>query len=47
MNRALDVSNKEDADLYVMAQELQKTVSKGSAKPEYEKSNKPQTEDIV
>jgi len=47
MNRSLDVSNKEDADLYVMAQELQKTVSKGSAKPEYEKSNKPQTEDIV
>ena len=47
MNRALDVSKKEDADLYMMAQELQKTVSKGAAKPEYEKNNKPQTEDIV
>ena len=47
MARALDVSKKEDADLYMMAQELQKTVSKGAAKPEYEKNNKPQTEDIV
>jgi hypothetical protein len=47
MNRSLDVSKKEDADLYMMAQELQKTVSKGAAKPEYEKNNKPQTEDIV
>jgi hypothetical protein len=47
MLRALDVAKKEDADLYLMAQELQKTVSKGAVKPEYEKSNKPQTEDIV
>jgi len=47
MARALDVSKKEDADLYLMAQEFQKSVSKGSAKPEYEKSDKPQTEDIV
>ena len=47
MSRALDVAKKEDADLYLMAQELQKSVSKGAAKPEYEKSNKPQTEDIV
>jgi hypothetical protein len=30
-----------------MAQEFQKSVSKGQAKPEYEKSNKPQTADIV
>jgi hypothetical protein len=47
MNRALDVSKKEDADLYLMAQEFQKSVSKGSAKPEYEKSDKPKTEDII
>ena len=47
MSRALDVAKKEDADLYLMAQELQKSVSKGAAKPEYEKSKKPQTEDIV
>jgi len=47
MARALDVSKKEDADLYLMAQEFQKSVSKGIAKPEYEKSDKPQTEDIV
>jgi len=30
-----------------MAQELQKTVSKGSAKPEYEKKVESKTEDIV
>jgi hypothetical protein len=47
MARALDVSKKEDADLYLMAQEFQKSVSKGAAKPEYEKSNKSQSEDIV
>jgi len=47
MVRALDVSKKEDTDLYLMAQEFQKSVSKGSAKPEYEKSNKPKTEDII
>ena len=47
MNRALDVSKKQDADLYLMAQEFQKAVSKGSAKLEYEKSDKPKTEDII
>jgi len=47
MVRALDVSKKEDADLYVLAQEFQKSVSKGSAKPEYEKSDKPKTEEII
>ena len=47
MARALDVSQKEDADLYLMAQEFQKSVAKGSAKPEYEKSDKPKTQDIV
>ena len=41
------ISKKEDADLYLMAQEFQKSVSKGSAKPEYEKSNKPVSGDIV
>jgi len=34
--RNLDVSNKKDADLYEIAQQLQKTVSKGAAKPKYE-----------
>jgi hypothetical protein len=47
MARALDVSNKEDANLYLMAQEFQNSVSKGQAKPEYEKSDKPKAEDIV
>ena len=47
MARALDIAQKEDADLYLMAQEFQKSVSKGQAKPEYEKSNKPRTADIV
>jgi hypothetical protein len=47
MARALDVAKKEDADLYLMAQELQKSVAKGAAKPEYEKNNKPKTQDIV
>ena len=47
MLRALDVNVKADADLYLMAQELQKTVAKGSIKPEYETNNKPQTEDII
>ena len=44
--RMLDVSKKADADLYVAAQELQKTVAKGSTKPQYEKANA-KTEDIV
>jgi len=49
MVRALDVSQKIDADLYLMAQEFQKSVSKGAATPEYEKSDKTKTkvEDIV
>tara|TARA_R100001015_G_C4613422_1_gene169099 strand:- start:124 stop:897 length:774 start_codon:yes stop_codon:yes gene_type:complete len=37
--RMLDVSNKSDADLYVAAQELQKTVAKGSAKPKYDNNS--------
>ena len=47
MARALDIAQKEDADLYLMAQEFQKSVSKGQAQPEYEKSEKSKTADIV
>lgn len=43
--RMLDVSNKKDADLYMAASQLQKTVVKGTAKPKYEK--KTATTDIV
>ena len=43
--RMLDVSNKEDSALYVAAQELQKTVAKGSAKPKNESNGS--TENIV
>jgi hypothetical protein len=43
--RMLDTSKSEDADLYVAAQELQKTVAKGTAKPKYE--NNSNTGDIV
>ena len=43
--RMLDISNTRDADLYVAAQELQKTVAKGTAKPKYE--NNSTTGDIV
>ena len=43
--RMLDISKSEDADLYVAAQELQKTVAKGTAKPKYE--NNSTTGDIV
>jgi hypothetical protein len=34
--RNLDVSDKADADIYEVAQQLQKTVSKGAAKPKYD-----------
>ena len=43
--RMLDVTNQNDSDLYVAAQELQKTVAKGTAKPKYE--NNSTTGDIV
>ena len=43
--RMLDTSKAEDATLYIAAQELQKTVAKGSAKPKYEAAEK--TADIV
>ena len=46
--RVLDVSKKEDANLYIEAQKLQQSVSKGAAKPQYEKSEQPsQAKDIV
>ena len=34
--RNLDVSDKKDAELYEIAQQLQKTVSKEAAKPKYD-----------
>jgi hypothetical protein len=34
----LDVADKNDAEIYELAQQLQKSVSKGTAKPQYEKS---------
>ena len=34
--RNLDISNKKDAELYEVAQQLQKTVSKGAAQPKYD-----------
>ena len=37
--KMLNISDSKDADLYVAAQELQKTVAKGSAKPKYENSS--------
>ena len=43
--RNLDVAEKADAEIYEVAQQLQKTVSKGSAKPQYEKAQAKQ--DIV
>ena len=43
--RNLDVSNKDDAAMYEVAAQLQKSVSKGAAKPKYETA-KPK-EDIV
>ena len=43
--KMLNISDSKDADLYVAAQELQKTVAKGSAKPKYEAAEK--TADIV
>ena len=43
--RNLDVGDKKDAEIYEVAQQLQKTVSKGSAKPQYEKPKAQQ--DIV
>jgi len=47
MNRALDVSVEADAQLYLMAQELQKSVSKGQAKPKYEEKSAKPTEEII
>ena len=46
-NRALDVSVESDTQLYLMAQELQKSVSKGQAKPKYEEKSAKPTEEII
>ena len=46
-NRALDVSVEADTQLYLMAQELQKSVSKGQAKPKYEEKTAKPTEEII
>ena len=45
--KMLDVSNSMDAEAYTMAQNLQKEVSKGSAKPKYDKVEKKSTKDII
>ena len=41
----LDVGDKDDASMYEIAAQLQKQVSKGTAKPKYDASQKQQ--DIV
>ena len=45
--KMLDVSNGKDAEAYTMAQNLQKEVSKGSAKPKYDKVENKNTKDII
>ena len=45
--KMLDVSNSMDAEAYTMAQNLQKEVSKGSAKPKYDKVENKNTKDIL
>ena len=45
--KMLDVSNSMDAEAYTMAQNLQKEVSKGSAKPKYDKVENKNTKDII
>jgi len=45
--KMLDVSNGMDAEAYTMAQNLQKEVSKGSAKPKYDKVENKNTKDII
>jgi|TARA_R100000541_G_scaffold48640_1_gene55724 hypothetical protein len=45
--RALDVSVETDTQLYLMAQEFQKSVSKGQAKPKYEEKSAKPTEEII
>jgi len=43
--RNLDIANKDDASMYEIAAQLQKSVSKGVAKPKYDAGQKKQ--DIV
>lgn len=45
--KMLDVSDAKQADLYTMAQAFQKDVSKGVAKPKYEKVESQNTKDII
>jgi len=45
--KMLDVSNGMDAEAYTMAQNLQKEVSKGSAKPKYDKVENKSTKEII
>ena len=45
--KMLDVSDAKQADLYTMAQTFQKDVSKGVAKPKYEKVESQNTKDII
>ena len=45
--KMLDVSDTTDAEAYTMAQNLQKEVSKGSAKPKYDKVENKNTKDII
>ena len=45
--KMLDVSTGMDAEAYTMAQNLQKEVSKGSAKPTYDKVENKNTKDII
>lgn len=45
--KMLDVSAGMDAEAYTMAQNLQKEVSKGSAKPTYDKVENKNTKDII
>ena len=45
--KMLDVSKGMDAEAYTMAQNLQKEVSKGSAKPTYDKVENKNTKDII
>ena len=45
--KMLDVSDSKDAAAYTMAQKLQKEVSKGSTKPEYDKVENKNTKEII
>ena len=44
--RSLNITDKKDSDMYKIAQQLEETVAKGTAKPKYE-NNRQSTADIV